>query len=143
MIRFIINQREFKVKRGKVQKVRENADDHIEIGFCFASDWLRGWRVFSGSITDQSKSKLKQCWIAFDNQIKITLELRVLRNKMQLACVLPKKCFLLIRQLTLWTSKNLCKAKEFSLSRSYKSKTVFLYVFIVSQQAGSKTQYAL
>ena len=57
MIRFIINQREFKVKRGKVQKVRENADDHIEIGFCFASDWLRGWR--DGPIAERVKAKPK------------------------------------------------------------------------------------
>ena len=30
----------------------------VEIGFSFASDWLRGWREFSKPLAERSKAKL-------------------------------------------------------------------------------------
>ena len=51
-------------------KARKNAGDQVVIGLNFASDWLREWREFSGPITEQIKTKKKQCRITFDAQLK-------------------------------------------------------------------------
>ena len=40
--------------------------DQVVIDFKFASDWLRGWRKFSGPITEQSKANPMQPWITFN-----------------------------------------------------------------------------
>ena len=47
--------------------------DQVEIGFSFASYWLRGWREFSRPITERNKAKPMQFWITFDTQLKIAL----------------------------------------------------------------------
>ena len=47
------------MKTSKLLKARENADDQVAIVFNFASDWLRGWREFSGPITEQGCVKPK------------------------------------------------------------------------------------
>ena len=44
-------------KRGNLLEARENASDQVGIGFCFASDWLRGWRELSKPITERSQAK--------------------------------------------------------------------------------------
>ena len=46
------------MKTAKLLEARENAyDQGVAIVFIFASDWLRGWRQFSGPITEQSQVK--------------------------------------------------------------------------------------
>ena len=52
------------MKTNKLLKARENAGDHVAIVFSFASDWLRGWREFSGPITEQGWVKPKWSWIS-------------------------------------------------------------------------------
>ena len=44
-------------KTRQIANSAENADGHIVIGFCFASDWLRGWR--DGPIAERVKAKAK------------------------------------------------------------------------------------
>ena len=44
----------------------------------FSSDWLRGWREFSGPITERSKDKPMQFRITFDTQLKIFVNITVL-----------------------------------------------------------------
>ena len=47
-----------KVKTTKLFKARENAGDQVVVlGFCFASDWLRGRCEFPGPITKRGKAK--------------------------------------------------------------------------------------
>ena len=41
------SQWELKVETTKLPKARENAGD--QVGFSFASDWLREWRGFFGT----------------------------------------------------------------------------------------------
>ena len=45
------SQFELKVKTSTLPEARENVGDQPMVGFSFASDWLRGWRKFSGPIT--------------------------------------------------------------------------------------------
>ena len=52
---------------------RSVSRDQPMVGFSFASDWLRGWRKFSGPITDRSKVQPVQSWITFDTCLKIAL----------------------------------------------------------------------
>lgn len=42
------------MKTSKLLKARENANEKVGIVLRFASDWLREWREFFGSITEQS-----------------------------------------------------------------------------------------
>ena len=35
-------------------EAREDTSDQVAVVFSFESDWLRGWRKFSGPITEQS-----------------------------------------------------------------------------------------
>ena len=42
------------MKTCKLLEERENANDQVTIGFSFASDWLRGWREFSGPNTEET-----------------------------------------------------------------------------------------
>ena len=67
------SQLELKVKTSKLPEARENVGDQPMVGFSFASDWLRGWRKFSGPITDRSKVQPVQSWITFDTCLKIAL----------------------------------------------------------------------
>ena len=67
-------------KTMKTSQARENAGDQVEIGFCFAYDWLRELHEFSGPITERSKEKLMQTLITFDNQLKTALK-RKITNK--------------------------------------------------------------
>ena len=46
--------------------------DQVVIVLCFASDWLREWREFSGPITERSKAKPIQSGITFDTHPKTT-----------------------------------------------------------------------
>ena len=39
------------MKTRKLLKGREITNDYVAIVFSFASDWLGGWREFSGAIT--------------------------------------------------------------------------------------------
>ena len=68
------SQWELKVETTKLPKARENAGD--QVGFSFASDWLREWREFSGPITERSKAKSMQSRITFDTELKINLQTR-------------------------------------------------------------------
>ena len=36
-------------------EAREDTSDQVAVVFSFESDWFRGWRRFSGPITEQSK----------------------------------------------------------------------------------------
>ena len=58
-----------RTQRTQLPKARENAGDQVMI----ASDWLRGWREFSGPITKRSKAKPMQSQITFDTQLKIAM----------------------------------------------------------------------
>ena len=40
----------------QLSKARENASDHVAIGFSSVSDWMKEWRGFSGPITARSKA---------------------------------------------------------------------------------------
>ena len=51
------SQQELKVQPTKSPKARENAGDQVEIGFSFASDWLREQREFFRPITERRKQK--------------------------------------------------------------------------------------
>ena len=48
------------------RQARENACYQVAIAFGFASDWLK-------PVTERSKAKQKQFWIAFDTQMKTAL----------------------------------------------------------------------
>ena len=61
------SQWELKVKTIKLAKARENAGEQAAIVFNFASDWLRGWREFSGPITKRSKAEPKHSRVTFEN----------------------------------------------------------------------------
>ena len=50
------SQWELKVETTKPPKARENAGD--QVGFSFASDWLREWRGFFGTNHRVKKSKI-------------------------------------------------------------------------------------
>ena len=53
--------RELEANARKRRKARENACDHVTIGFSLASDWLKkGPRVFQTAITGRSKAKQNQ-----------------------------------------------------------------------------------
>ena len=67
------NQSELKINTCNRPEARENASEKVEIGFSFASDWLRAWREFSKPITERSKAKPMQSRITFDTQLKIAL----------------------------------------------------------------------
>ena len=41
-----MSQWKFKVTTTKLPKARENAGDHMVVGFSFEPDWLREWREF-------------------------------------------------------------------------------------------------
>ena len=41
------------MKTIKLHEVRESAYDQDAIVLCIESDWLRGWREFSGPVTEQ------------------------------------------------------------------------------------------
>ena len=59
-----MSQGELKINTRKRPQARENASNQDEIGFSFASDWLRGWREFSWPITERSKAKPMQSQIS-------------------------------------------------------------------------------
>ena len=61
------------MKTGEVLEARENASDQIAIVLSFASDWSRGLREFSRTITEQSQGKPNIFRITFGTQLKITL----------------------------------------------------------------------
>ena len=63
---------ELALKPSELPKARENTGDQVVIVICFASDWLREWREFSGPITERSKAKPIQSGITFDNDPKTT-----------------------------------------------------------------------
>ena len=44
-------------KASNPPKARENAGEQVVTDGSVASDWLRGWREFSGPITEQIKVK--------------------------------------------------------------------------------------
>ena len=54
----IVSQRNSKVKPSKLSNARENAGDHVTIGFHFACDWFREWH--ESLFLDQSKTKTKK-----------------------------------------------------------------------------------
>ena len=60
------------LKPSELPKARENTGDQVVIVLCFASDWLREWREFSGPITERSKAKPIQSGITFDTHPKTT-----------------------------------------------------------------------
>ena len=49
----------------KQPQLRESVSNQVEIGFSFASDWLRGWHKFSKPITERSRAKPMQSLIYF------------------------------------------------------------------------------
>lgn len=59
-------------KCNKHTTFRENMGDQVEIGFIFASDWLRDKFVFSGPITEQSET-IKAIMDYFSTSMKIFL----------------------------------------------------------------------
>ena len=61
------SQWELKVKTIKLAEAPENAGEQAAIVFNFASDWLRGWREFSGPITERSKAEPKHSRVTFEN----------------------------------------------------------------------------
>ena len=63
---------ELALKPSELPKARENTGDQVVIIICFASDWLREWREFSGPITERSKAKPIQSGITFDTHPKTT-----------------------------------------------------------------------
>ena len=63
---------ELALKPSELPKERENTGDQVVIVNCFASDWLREWREFSGPITERSKAKPIQSGITFDTHPKTT-----------------------------------------------------------------------
>lgn len=68
-----ISQWNIKLKTRKLSDARENASDHVVIGFSqFDSDWFRKWCEFSRPITKRSKAKAKPSRVTFATQSKIT-----------------------------------------------------------------------
>ena len=63
-----------KVNTCKQSQTRENASDHVAIGFGFASYWLSTWHEFSRPITERIKAKPMQSRITFDTQFQIALK---------------------------------------------------------------------
>ena len=57
-------------KRGETRVTKSS------VGFSFATDWMRGWREFSGPITGQSLAKPKQSRFIFDTEFKFALKPR-------------------------------------------------------------------
>ena len=55
-------------KRGETRVTKSS------VGFSFATDEMRGWREFSGPITDQSLVKPKQSRFIFDTEFKFALK---------------------------------------------------------------------
>ena len=49
-------QLKLRIKSTNLSKARENASDHVAIGFSSVSDWMKEWRGFSGPITARSKA---------------------------------------------------------------------------------------
>ena len=54
----IISQWELKEETSKLSEGWGNAGDQVVIDVSFASDCLRGWREFSGPITEKSLLKI-------------------------------------------------------------------------------------
>ena len=52
-----MNKSEFEANTCNRRQARENACEQDTIGFGFAADWLRAWRVICWPITDRSKAK--------------------------------------------------------------------------------------
>ena len=54
-----MNQRELEANKRNWRQARENACDHVAIGFGFAPDWLSRWREFFKPIIERSQAKPK------------------------------------------------------------------------------------
>lgn len=49
--------------------------------FCFSYDWLRGWRDFSGPVTERSqKAKAVKSQISFDTRSKIVYQRSIMEH---------------------------------------------------------------
>ena len=66
-----MNQSEIEANTCNRRQARENACEQGTIGFGFAADLLRKWRVFCWPITERSKAKPKQTWNYFRHSIEI------------------------------------------------------------------------
>ena len=75
-----------KVNTCKQSQTRENASDHVAIGFGFASYWLSTWHEFSRPITERIKAKPMQSRITFDTQFQIALKLTKPNSSCPMAC---------------------------------------------------------
>ena len=67
-----IKYRKKKKKKGELALKPSELPEARVIVLCFASDWLREWREFSGPITERSKAKPIQSGITFDTHPKTT-----------------------------------------------------------------------
>ena len=54
-----MNQSEFEAIACNRHQARENACDHVMIGFGLVSNWLKKWREFCYQITERRKAKPK------------------------------------------------------------------------------------
>ena len=69
------DERKYRKKKKKTGELALKPSELPEarvIVLCFASDWLREWREFSGPITERSKAKPIQSGITFDTHPKTT-----------------------------------------------------------------------